>query len=196
MPNDHQRAARQMNMPLRGGVPRRRGAASFNQAVEATATRALGLRAGTGDLRGVCGRRASPGRSLHNAMRLLSPVFALIMLVGCRESSTINQARPMTWSETSVVQQRQKAAVIVEKKEDETWVAISTAKLNVTDIGFVCSDGEILSSGFYTYPGGDIATNIQEAVVTCSRIPGARFSSEPDGAVQLTGASRSAQTQM
>jgi len=35
MPNDHRRAARQMNMPLRGGVPRRRGAASFNKAIEA-----------------------------------------------------------------------------------------------------------------------------------------------------------------
>ncbi len=58
-----------------GGAPRRLGACpglsscaplglgAPNQAVEATATRALGLRAGTGDLRGVCGRRASPGRS-------------------------------------------------------------------------------------------------------------------------------------
>ena len=31
-----------------------------NQSVEATATRALALMAGTGDLGGVCGRRASP----------------------------------------------------------------------------------------------------------------------------------------
>ena len=37
MPNNHQKAAGQMKMPLRGGVPRRPGAASFNKALQRTA---------------------------------------------------------------------------------------------------------------------------------------------------------------
>ncbi len=57
-----------------GGTPRRLGACpglsscaplglgAPNQTVEATATRALAWRTGPGDCRGVCGRRASPGR--------------------------------------------------------------------------------------------------------------------------------------
>ena len=108
-------------------------------------------------------------------MRFLGVILITLAMTSCDRKRSFDSEAALAWSKTSEVQHRQGAKLYSFQRGDGSWVSISTARMRETDKGLMYSGGEILKSGFITYPGGEKVESIKDAIGICSEINGSRY---------------------
>ena len=105
-------------------------------------------------------------------MRSIGAILIAFALASCDGRKSFDEEAALAWSKTSGVQRRDKVTLYSFQRADGSWVAISIAKMKETDQGLLHDGGEILTSGFLTYPGGQHVQSITEAIKVCSESKG------------------------
>jgi hypothetical protein len=112
---------------------------------------------------------------LEKKMKYLGVILAVLALGSCEQPRLFDDEAALIWSKKPEVQLREQSATYSFERGDGSWVAISTAKMTETEIGLMYSGGEVLKSGFITYPGGKVVTSIEDAIKICSKLEGAKY---------------------
>ncbi len=101
--------------------------------------------------------------------RVLLVLAITCVLVSCSRDSVPGE-HIRTWAQSNDVLAREHPASYGFQLPDGSWVTVSTARLEESDIGLTYDTGEILRSGFLVYPGGARAKNLEEALALLGRI--------------------------
>jgi hypothetical protein len=105
-----------------------------------------------------------------------SPFILLgLALLSCNRPKLFDDAAALAWSKKPEVQTRSQSASYAFQRSDGSWVSISTAKMSESETALVYSGGEVLRTGFLTYPGGQTAASIEEAIQLCNKLAGAKY---------------------
>ena len=95
-------------------------------------------------------------------------LFVLICLLASCSRGTVPSDAVRRWAASHVVVARDRCATHSFRRPDGTWAIVSTARLD--EDGLVYVDGEILKSGFFVYPGGARADNLDQALALLAEI--------------------------
>lgn len=109
---------------------------------------------------------------------------ALLGLSACDRSSSFDGEAAREWSQKANVQLRHEGATYMDQNDEGEWVSISTAAMEETASGLMYSQGEVLRTGFFVYPGGHRVNTIDEAILLSMEILGVKYQSEQDAAAQ------------